>query len=75
MRYVTSIERLGREEGVQEGILLGEATLLKRQLVHRFRDLPEWAERRLQEASREELEGLAVRVVDAERLEDVFIAE
>ncbi|MCP5116474.1 MAG: DUF4351 domain-containing protein, partial [bacterium] len=75
MRYVTSIERLGREEGVQEGILLGEATLLKRQLVHRFRDLPEWAERRLQEASREELEGLALRVVDAERLEDVFVAE
>ncbi len=29
----------------------------------------------MKEASREELEGLAVRVVDAERLEDVFVSE
>ncbi len=61
-------------ESRAEGKTEGEATLLKRQLVHRFRDLPEWAERRLQEASREELEGLAVRVVDAERLRQTAVA-
>jgi hypothetical protein len=84
MRYVTSIERSGHkrglkeglerglEQGQQQGFLLGEASLLKRQLKRRFERLPEWVEERLERASRDELEGWADRVIEARALEDVF---
>ncbi len=72
MRYVTSWERMGREEGREEGFLQGEAAVLKRQLKRRFELLPEWVERRLERADRDELEGWADRVIEAKALEDVF---
>ncbi len=81
MRYVTSIERMGHERGLAKGLeqgrsqgfLQGEASLLKRQLKRRFERLPEWAEKRLEQASRDELEGWADRVIEAKALEDVFV--
>ncbi len=72
MRYVTSIERLSREEGLEQGFLQGEASLLKRLLKRRFERLPEWVEERLKRASRDELEGWCDQVFDAKALEDVF---
>jgi hypothetical protein len=71
MRYVTSFERMGREEG----FLQGEASLLRLLLNRRFRLLPEWVERRLEQASRLELERWAGRVIDASSLEEVFATE
>lgn len=68
MRYVTSFERLGREEG----FLQGEASVIKRQLKRRFERLPKWVEERLEQATRDELEGWADRVIEAKALEDVF---
>ncbi len=50
----------------------GEASVLKRQLRRRFDRLPKWIDQRLEQASRQELEGWTDRVLDAERLEDVF---
>ncbi len=73
MRYVTSIERLGREEGREKGFLQGEAAVLKRQLKRRFERLPEWVEQRLDQANRGELESWADRVIEAQALEDVFV--
>jgi Domain of unknown function (DUF4351) len=49
-----------------------EVSLLKRLLNRRFEQLPSWIDQRLEQASRQELEGWADRVLDAERLEDVF---
>ncbi len=49
-----------------------EASMLKRLLRRRFEQLPSWIDQRLKQASRQELEGWADRVLDAERLEDVF---
>ncbi len=49
-----------------------EVSLLKRLLRRRFEQLPSWIDQRLEQASRQELEGWADRVLDAERLEDVF---
>ncbi len=80
MRYVTSFERLSREEGLaqglekgrEQGFLQGEASLLKRQLKRRFDRLPEWAEKRLEQASRQDLERWADRVIEAGALEEVF---
>lgn len=61
-----------KAEGRAEGLAQGEAALLKRQMKKRFGELPASAERRLAEASREQLERWAERLLDAERLEDVF---
>ena len=80
MRYVTSFERIGRERGLEEGLekgrqqgfLQGEASVLKRQLKRRFERLPGWVEQRLEQATREELESWADRVIEAKAVEDVF---
>ncbi len=74
MRYVTSVERLAKEEGREEGLLRGQISLLKRLLKRRYRQLPTWVEERLGKASREELESWADRVLDAESLDEVFAA-
>ncbi len=68
MEYMTTWER----KGLEKGLLKGEATILKRQLNRRFDGLPGWVEERLAQASREQLESWADRVLDAKRLEDVF---
>jgi len=83
MPYVTSVERMGIEKGIQqglqqgrqEGIQQGEVALLRRLLVRRFGSLPSWAAQRLEQASLEELERWADRVLDAPTLADVFAME
>jgi hypothetical protein len=76
MPYITSVERMGIAQGFkmgkEEGIQEGEASLLKRLLIKRFKEIPAWALERLEQASREELELWAARVLDAEVIEDVF---
>ena len=88
MQYVTNIERMaierglqqgiqqgieqGIEKGMEKGLLQGEAALLRRLLRRRFSDLPAWLEERIQAASREEIEAWSERILDAQRLEDVF---
>ena len=63
------------EQGVKtEARLEGEALVLQRQLTRRFGPLPEWVQTRLRSASSEELETWADRVLDATRLEEVFVA-
>ena len=71
MPYITSIERMGIERGRQEG----EAAILRRQLTRRFGPLPTWAEDRLTQASLPELERWADRVLEAQQIEEVFVAE
>ena len=64
MEYVTSFERVGMKHG--------KTAVLKRQLTRRFGELPERETRRLEAASSEELDLWSDRVLDAERLEEVF---
>lgn len=61
-----------KAEGIETGLLQGEAAVLRRQLKRRFTKLPPQVEERLAQAGREELESWAERVLDAEQLEDVF---
>ena len=68
MTYVTSVERMGIEKGIQQG----EHHLLKRQLKKRFPNLPEWVGEKLEQASQEDLEQWADRILDAQHLEDIF---
>ena len=58
--------------GIGKGLQQGEATLLRRQLVRQFGPLPSWAEQRLEQASLEELEHWADRVLEASKLAEVF---
>lgn len=68
MQYVTSVERIGFKKGRQEG----QANLLKRLLIHRFGELPNWVEERLSSATTKELERRGERLMDASSLEEVF---
>lgn len=65
-------EQSALQQGLQKGVLQGEALLLQRMLTHRFGPLSEWARQRLHDATPEVLETWADRVLDAQRLEDVF---
>ena len=65
-------KRQGLQEGRQEGMHLGEAKVLRRQLMRRFGTLPQWAEEQLENASEADLEQWADRVLDCERLDAVF---
>jgi len=66
MRYVTSIERLAKEEGM--------AQILKRQLKRRFGDLPGRSLALLDKADPEDLERWSDRILDAKSLDEVFAA-
>ena len=80
MQYVTSVERLaiqrgrieGRLEGKLEGKLEGEATVLARLLGKRFGTLSDETRARLTQATTDQLELWADRVLDAPSLAAVF---
>ncbi len=60
------------EQGRQEGLRTGKAELLRDLAVHRFGRLPEWAVERLNRAGVDNLDRWSSRLLEAERLEDVF---
>lgn len=62
----------GREQGREEGEHLGQITLLRRQIERKFGPLPSWAEEKLSECSTQDLETIALRVLDATALNDLF---
>jgi hypothetical protein len=62
----------GLQQGRQQGRQEGRYEMLLRQLERRFGTFPEWAASRLSALSVSELDDLAVRVFDAQRLEDLF---
>ena len=73
MPYITSVERAGIEKGRAEGMQQGEATLLLRQIEHKFgasalRDY----RARVENADAETLLTWSERILVAERVEDVF---
>ncbi|MBF5052016.1 hypothetical protein ISO4_00618 [Alcanivorax venustensis ISO4] len=80
MQYITSFERLAREEGVQQGmqqgvqqgVQQGQAKLLIRLLNHRFGPLPDDVHQRLEQATTEEIDVWAGRVLEANSLDQVF---
>jgi len=63
---------VGVQEGVEQGRLDGERTLVLRQIQHRFGDVPAALRLRLEGASQAELESVADRVLDATSLDDLF---
>jgi hypothetical protein len=76
MPYVTSVERIGIEQGIErgieQGIERGEMMLLRRMLTKRFGELPSAIEIRLTQASIVELELWGDRILEAQTLTDIF---
>ena len=72
MQYVTSFERLAKEEGVQQGMQQGQVKVLIDLLTHRFGPLPDEVHQRLEQATAEEIDTWAGRILDADSLEQVF---
>lgn len=63
----------GLQQGLQQGELSGERRALKRLLSRRFGELPDWAERRIDEvASIEALDDLIDRAATADSLAELF---
>lgn len=65
-------ERQGRKEGRKEGRQEGAADTLTTLMTARFGTLPDWARTRLEHADTAELKRWALRILDAERIEDVL---
>ena len=72
MRYVSSFERIAQKRGLEKGIGQGQTKLLNMLLRQRFGALPDWAQARLRQAERAQLEIWALRVLEAGSLEEVF---
>ena len=76
MRYITSVERIGRRIGWKDGQLAGkqegEAALLVMLLSQRFGPLSDDTRARLEQADAAQLERWAKRLLDAATLAEVF---
>ncbi len=67
MPYVTSVERIGREDGMQQGSL----SLLCRQIAKRFRVGADMAKPMFEGLNAEAIEELGERFLDAESLDEM----
>ena len=68
MQYVTSVERIGMNKGLQQG----ETRLLRRLLTRKFGSIPDWVETRLAAATPDQLENWSERILDAPTLGAIF---
>ena len=68
--YITSIERMGIEEGLAQGRQRQQSMLL-RQLTRKFSVLPEGTIAQLSELSIEQLDNLAEALLDFNSLDDL----
>lgn len=64
MRYVTSFERLAKEEGKEEGSREATLTLILRQLTRRIGAVDSQAQEKIRQLSLEHLESLAEALLD-----------
>ena len=60
------------QEMLAKGIGKGECLVLQRQMAKRFGHLPEWALRRLEQATQPEIEHWADRILEVDSLGAVF---
>lgn len=83
MRYVSSVERLAREEGMakgmedgmQEGRRAGKADVIRRQLHLRFGDIPQSAQAQLDAASEAQLDAWTGKLLTAASIDALFASD
>jgi hypothetical protein len=71
MPYITSIERRGIEQGIEQG----KRAVLRRLLTQRFGVLPSWVEPRLDTARAEQLDAWTDRLIESSDLDELFSDE
>jgi predicted transposase YdaD len=62
----------GRNEGRSEGRVEEARTILQRQIAKRFGGVPDWAERRIAAMSQSDVEELALRIFEANTVDQLF---
>jgi predicted transposase YdaD len=67
--------RRGMAAGRVEGRVEEARALVQKQIARRFGTLPDWVSERMIQLGIEELEDLGVRLLDAQSLEELFVAE
>lgn len=79
MPYLSSIERLAKEDGHKEGLLQGRqegldllSRVLVSQLTGKFGTLPSWAKERVASATATQLERWAEAFTSADSLDDLL---
>lgn len=72
MTYITSFERIGRQQGLQEGIQQGEYAILQHQLQRKFRHVPPRYLAMLLKANSETLLKWSETILEAKNIAEVF---
>ena len=72
MPYITSIERIGIQKGIEQGIRQGEATLLLRLIALKFGEADEDAIGQIRAADTDTLLRWSERILTAETLADLL---
>ena len=72
MQYISSVECIGMEKGMEKGKLEAEQYTLRRQISRRFKTLPAWVDERIEKADQGELEQWLDNIIDAPTIEAVF---
>ncbi|MCZ6914066.1 MAG: hypothetical protein O7C59_06130 [Rickettsia endosymbiont of Ixodes persulcatus] len=72
MAYITSFERIGGQQGLQEGIQQGEYTILHHLLQRKFRQVPPRYLDMLRQADSETLLKWSGAILEAKSLSEVF---
>lgn len=71
-RFIAQGKAEGKAEGQAEGELQGRAAMLMKQLTLKYGPLPMTASERVQQASAEELDRWAERILSAASLDEVI---
>jgi len=72
MEWTEQWKQQGLQQGRQEGRQEGKILLLQRQLARRFRVMPPWVAAKLEQASSEEIDLWAERILEASSLDELF---
>ena len=62
----------GIKQGREEGIEKGKMSVLERQLVLKFGSLPDWAKKKFENASADQLEKWALKIFDAKSIQELL---
>ncbi len=60
-------------QGLQQGLQLGEAKILVRQMEARFGALPQWAKQKIEHADTTAIEDWSIRLLSANSLKEVLV--
>jgi predicted transposase YdaD len=72
MPYITSVERLGIEQGIEQGMQREGANLVLRQLNRRFGQVTTSVEKQIRQLSVKQLEDLGEALLDFENEADLL---